>query len=572
MEWPEGRLVGFVDDFQPQTFRIVVPIDQVLPKVNTTARASINIGDATRELSGEVVGIEQVYGTFRGLYFRVKDSATVDGRTIQRRANSRFKIGPMVPLYCFVTVPGRRGVVPFRAIDVSNGGISILGPASHAATLFPGTNLYCQFQVPSAGSRRASIVVRHVGDASGSSFDNRTLCRIAAEFNDLSRGARDLISRCLVSPMTNNAVSDLSRENLLHRDWPRIIDFRVVRSSDRDFDIVASLSGERLCSIRFNVPNLRLDIRTVESAAIPNALKELARQVGNQSAWLGIDGNKLRAALEEWSRTSNAPVVVSSIAANGSQTHAEAGTPRQANRVHVEWAEYAEAYDVMCEANPAYQANLSLFRAWVARLKLPPNAQICDVGAGTGNYVVELARTFPHAVIYHIDSDPVMNRTASRKYRTHGLTNVSFDTHSAAEAAILDASLDLVICVNALYTFPNPEQTIAKFHRWLKPGGYIFLIDLGRPMNVGDWARFILASSVRNSGILNTLIAFAKGRKAIGQNRRIRHEQDCGRYWVHSTQRFGSVLSKAGFSIAHLGTCYRDVCDLAICQRPESRR
>jgi len=530
------------------------------------ARLLVDAEDVSTDFSCEVLDTEEVYGTFQRLYLRPRES-TSDGREAQRRANLRFDVGPMVPLYCFVTLLGGRGIAPFRAIDVSNGGISIVGPSRNAASLFPGSVLRCQLQVPSLGSSRALIMVRNVDDAPRSTFDDsQNLCRIAAEFNHLSRAGRDLISRCLVGPMTTNAVIDLARENLLHRNWRHAVDFRVVRSCEDDYEITASLSGQRICRMKYNSANRHLDVPYAENATLPQVMKELADQLEEQGNWSSLNRHHLRTAIDEWAAASDASVSLNSYSRGQIARHLTR-TPHQARHPNVEWAEYAEAYDVMCGANPAYQDNLSVFREWLIGLDLQPNAQICDVGAGTGNYVVEMAKRFPQAVITHMDSDPIMNRTASKKYRAHGFKNINFDTCRVADAAIDVASLDLVVCVNALYSFPSAECAIKMFHHWLKPGGLAFLIDLGRPMDVGDWARFIVSSSVKNIGWLDTLSAFIKGRKAIGQNRRIRHEQDCGRYWMHSTEGFGSLLRDAGFSIAHLGTCYRGVCDLAICRR-----
>jgi ubiquinone/menaquinone biosynthesis C-methylase UbiE len=160
-----------------------------------------------------------------------------------------------------------------------------------------------------------------------------------------------------------------------------------------------------------------------------------------------------------------------------------------------------------------------------------------------------------------------MNRTASQKYRAQGLSNVSFKTCSAMDADIAADSLDLIVCVNALYSFPDAKRAISVFQRWLKPGGLLFLIDLGRKMDVGDWARYIVESSLKRVGFKRTVKAFAKGRKAIGQNRRIRSEQDRGAYWLHSSTQLRSALVEVGFSIDSLGTCYRDVCDIAICRK-----
>ena len=116
------------------------------------------------------------------------------------------------------------------------------------------------------------------------------------------------------------------------------------------------------------------------------------------------------------------------------------------------------------------------------------------MGAGTGNYALELARRFPDARVIHLDSDPMMNRAASRKYRGAGAVNVEFKTSSAGDAAFTADNFDLIVCINALYTFPDTKSVLERFRSWLKPTSLLFLIDLGRPMDVADWSRYIVAS------------------------------------------------------------------------------
>jgi ubiquinone/menaquinone biosynthesis C-methylase UbiE len=233
----------------------------------------------------------------------------------------------------------------------------------------------------------------------------------------------------------------------------------------------------------------------------------------------------------------------------------------------VRWDEYAEAYDVMCAANPAYQENVALFRGWLDGLTLPRNARICDVGAGTGNYVLELARRFPDAQIVHVDRDPVMNRSAARKYQAYGIANVSFVASNAFEVGFAPATLDAIVCVNALYAFDDIDIVLREYHSWLKPDGQLFLIDLGREMRVGDWFRYIVGASMRAFGLRTTLSYLLRGRKAVPQNRLIRREQHSGRYWLHSPEQFQTALKDAGFEILRTQTCYRNVCDLAVCRR-----
>jgi ubiquinone/menaquinone biosynthesis C-methylase UbiE len=235
------------------------------------------------------------------------------------------------------------------------------------------------------------------------------------------------------------------------------------------------------------------------------------------------------------------------------------------NQQVVAWDQYARAYDVMCSANPAYQENLALFRNWLQRAELSEHPRVCDVGAGTGNYLLEVASARPNAELVHLDLDPGMNNTASRKYQERKLPNVAFELSDVHDAKFEEESFDILVCVNSLYTMREPERAIARMRSWLKTNGWLFIIDLGRPMEVGDWAKFIVASSLRTVGLKRTIRAFVRGRQAITQNRHIRASQDLGTYWLHSQEEFRAFLEAANLKIVEAGTCYRGACDFAVC-------
>lgn len=236
-------------------------------------------------------------------------------------------------------------------------------------------------------------------------------------------------------------------------------------------------------------------------------------------------------------------------------------------RSEVSWSLYAAAYDLMCRSNAAYLDNLSLFSDWLKRSHLQHDAIVCDVGAGTGNYLLKVHEHLPGASLIHVDSDARMTTMASKKYRRAGITRVAFEKRPVQDVEIPHETLDLAICVNALYAFPDHSSVLRKLHRWLKPQGLFFAIDLGREMNVAEWTRFILSSSVQDSGLAQTTLRLWKGRHAIFQNSAIRTNQLTGKYWLHHSRDFDSALREAGFQVLESGVCYRGYCDFAVCSK-----
>ncbi len=437
-----------------------------------------------------------------------------------------------------------------------------MSSGARVSLLLPGTHLTCRFDAPSIGSFKADLVVRSVDDDPGD--DSSGPVRVAAEFLLQDKHARQVIASCITRPMSANSLADLNTENLLYEDWIELVEFSAIREDtvEEAVRIVGRLSDETAC--------------------VYNLVVGPGQELG-QACFVNpvLDERQLLARAQlEVSAMKNLPSASRAMGIQTSPRELPAKKPQQnflrrllrrensrRTASTVRWDEYARAYDVMCISNPAYQNNLALFRSWLDSIELTSKSTVCDVGAGTGNYTLELARRFPSTRVIHLDSDPVMNRTASRKYRNLAAENVEFRVSNVLGAGFAPQSLDLIVCVNALYTFTGTLSVLEQFRSWLKPSGVLFLLDLGRPMNVADWSKYIIGASLKERGVRATVASFVKGRKAIGQNRLIRREQERGNYWLHSSEEFKTTVSSVGFEITSFQTCYRDVCDLAVCRR-----
>ena len=556
--WGDVELVASIWSIGSNKLELITPFGSPLPPKGTTVTISCSKNIQHIGSTAKVSSVSEKYGAYRLL--TLKSVATDQMNPIpQRRANQRFRLSHLFPLFCFTRDPLDGRILALRATDISNGGVSLVCE-SKGLELLPGSRIKCSFHAPGVGRFIAELLVRHTLRC-----DDRF--RVAAEFLRLPRGARSVIRSCLTRPASNNSIKVLLREKLLSDEWDSLIEFsrRLLprtESSNPTMEISAHLCDELVCSVHIDVEN-----QAIDSMRIP--VEELSRRLilmslnrfliaDESTRQFGVNACDVIESIEGLSSREMELDVESS--ASGQNRHA-------AKKEFVEWNEYAEAYDIMCKANPAYEENLSLFRRWSHELSLPADPTICDVGAGTGNYLVEIAKLYPKAKLIHIDSDPMMNRTARQKYKSDGLSNVTFQTCAAVEAEVAPNSIDALICVNALYTFADPAGALSRFHSWLKPGGELFLIDLGRPMNVANWTKYIVGSNLRRQGVKQTVSAFLRGRKAIGQNRRIRQEQESGAYWLHTPHRFATALKQAGFTLRILQTCYRDVCDLAICSK-----
>lgn len=233
----------------------------------------------------------------------------------------------------------------------------------------------------------------------------------------------------------------------------------------------------------------------------------------------------------------------------------------------MDWDAYAKNYDDLCALNPAYHDNIRVLLDHLANWKLPSDAAICDLGAGTGNYIIRMNEVMPQASYWHVDFDSRMNELARSKYEAKGLTNVSIIQEEIHNVEFPHETFDLVICINALYAFTPQDVVLKNIKSWLKPSGKLFLIDFGRKQSTLDWTFYIFREAVKSHQIGYYAKTLIEGREILKQNRRATKGQQSGRYWLHSTSEFGAALSNAGFTVQELKSVYRDYADLAICSK-----
>lgn len=105
---------------------------------------------------------------------------------------------------------------------------------------------------------------------------------------------------------------------------------------------------------------------------------------------------------------------------------------------------------------------------------LDPAWVVADVGCGTGNAAEFLA---PHvARVIAIDrSDAMLD--AVRK-RVRGADNIEVVRGELERLPLDDASVDAITCVLVLHHLDSPERALREFHRALKPGGAVLVIDM----------------------------------------------------------------------------------------------
>lgn len=226
-----------------------------------------------------------------------------------------------------------------------------------------------------------------------------------------------------------------------------------------------------------------------------------------------------------------------------------------------DWSAYASAYDLLTEHNPEYQALMRDFEVFLETINEPK--VIYDLGGGTGNYTEIAARCCPKSEVRLIEPDTEMIQSAQFKLSEYN--NISY--HNVSFEGINDeGTADLIICVHALYAMPDPLARIRDMRRLLRAGGYLYLIDLGRYLDVPSWRKYLFQEIRKKHGLIGALRVFWQGRQVAKQNQAIYNAQKKGVYWTHTGPEIASAVLAENFKIIEQTSVYRNQSDLLVCR------
>ena len=110
----------------------------------------------------------------------------------------------------------------------------------------------------------------------------------------------------------------------------------------------------------------------------------------------------------------------------------------------------------------------------------PHATHVLDTGCGAGNFTLRLRQELPFAAVTLLDlSQPMLTRAAERATAA-GLTATTIQA-DVREAAFAPQSFDIILAgavLHHLRTDAEWEQTFAKLHAWLRPGGSLWIFDM----------------------------------------------------------------------------------------------
>lgn len=233
----------------------------------------------------------------------------------------------------------------------------------------------------------------------------------------------------------------------------------------------------------------------------------------------------------------------------------------------VSWDTYSETYDMLLAYNPFYQQLHQEVMEEVRRWDIRSGDLLADIGAGTGNYSLAMARHFAQATVMHIDRDKGMNTRAKEKKNLEDLKNHQIITRGIDEVSLEANSLRGLISIHALYTFKKPTQVLHNMYEWIEPGGYALLVNAGRVVKMLDWQVAIGWNLLRKHGLKKTLEILKAGKEVSRQNAYIRKMQRKGIFWTHTHEAFCEAVRSAGFEIVSSKTSFRGISDFVVARK-----
>jgi len=113
----------------------------------------------------------------------------------------------------------------------------------------------------------------------------------------------------------------------------------------------------------------------------------------------------------------------------------------------------------------------------IEAMALPADAEVADIGAGTGYFTVRLAEQVPEGRVFAVDIQPEMLDLLRARLSRDGITNVELVQGSVDDPRLPSNSIDAALLVDAYHEFAYPREMMQGIVAALRPGGRVFLIE-----------------------------------------------------------------------------------------------
>lgn len=113
----------------------------------------------------------------------------------------------------------------------------------------------------------------------------------------------------------------------------------------------------------------------------------------------------------------------------------------------------------------------------IRNMKLQPDEQIADIGAGSGYYTFRMAQQVPDGKVFAVDIQPEMLEIMRQKIQKEKIGNIELVQGEEKSPNLAENSVDMVLMVDVYHELSHPKEIMQAVVRALKPGGRFILLE-----------------------------------------------------------------------------------------------
>lgn len=165
------------------------------------------------------------------------------------------------------------------------------------------------------------------------------------------------------------------------------------------------------------------------------------------------------------------------------------GDPHQADdkarRVRQMFAAIARSYDLNNRLH-SFGRDQAWRRKAVHLCAVQPTDEVLDVACGTGDLAEAFCDARPRRVVGVDFTEPMLQiarEKAERRARHTGQRPPSYRAADAMDLPFDDGSFDIVSIAFGIRNVSDPAKALSEFHRVLRPGGRVIVLEFSEPTN-----------------------------------------------------------------------------------------